>query len=79
MKKLRLFTNTVFHSIFWIWNLLFLSVVYLGILPYVGVPLIEATFDGDIPIDFFLSLFGLIAVPTVCTFIGAKYFIKQSH
>ena len=77
MKKLKLLTNTVFHSIFWIWNLLFLAVVYLGILPYVGIPLIEATFDGDIPVDFFLTLFALIAVPTVCTFIGAKYFIKQ--
>ncbi|ELS03538.1 PEP-CTERM family integral membrane protein [Xenococcus sp. PCC 7305] len=77
MKKLRLFTNTVFHSIFWIWNLLFLAVVYLGILPYVGIPLIEATFNGDIPVDFSLTLFALIAVPTVCTFIGAKYFIKK--
>ncbi|MDJ0897787.1 MAG: TIGR02921 family PEP-CTERM protein [Xenococcus sp. MO_188.B8] len=77
MKKLKLLTNTVFNSIFWIWNLLFLAVVYLGILPYVGIPLIEATFDGDIPVDFFLTLFALIAVPTVCTFIGAKYFIKQ--
>ncbi len=77
MKKLRLLTNTVFHSIFWIWNLLFLAVVYLGILPYVGIPLIEATFNGDVPIDFFLSLFALIAVPTVCTVIGAKYFVRQ--
>ena len=77
MKKLRSLTNTVSYSIFWIWNLLFLAIVYLGILPYIGVPLIEATFDGDIPVDFFLTLFALIAVPTVCTFIGAKYFINQ--
>lgn len=77
MKKLRLLTNIVFYSIFWIWNLLFIAIVYLGILPYIGIPLIEATFNGEIPIDFSLSLFALIAVPTVCTFIGAKYFIKH--
>lgn len=77
MKKLRLLTNITFHSIFWIWNLLFLSIVYLGIFPSIGIPLIDATFDGDITIDFFLTLLGLIFVPLVCTFIGAKYFIKQ--
>ena len=77
MKKLRLLTNISFHSIFWIWNLLFLSIVYLGILPYIGLPLIDATFEGNIPLDFFLTFLALIFVSLVCTFIGAKYFIKQ--
>lgn len=59
------------HAIFWIWNLTFLTIVYLGILPIVGIPLIEATFTGLIPVEFFLTLVGLIAVPTACTVVGA--------
>ncbi len=55
------------HAIFWIWNFTFLTVVYIGILPVVGLPLIEATFTGLIPVEFFLTLVGLIAVPTACT------------
>ncbi|MBW4511119.1 MAG: TIGR02921 family PEP-CTERM protein [Scytonematopsis contorta HA4267-MV1] len=63
--------KTTLQAIFWIWNLVFLVVVYFGILPVVGLPLIQATFRGDVPIDFFLSLVGLIAVPTICTILGA--------
>lgn len=60
----------LFQSIFWLWNLTFLVVVYLGILPIVGIPLIAATFSGQVPLDFCLSLVALIAIPTASTIIG---------
>ncbi len=77
MKNLKLALNIIFQSIFWLWNLTFLSIVYLGILPYVGIPLVQATIDGIIPLEFALTLTALVAVPTLCTIIGARYFIKQ--
>lgn len=73
MNKLKTFSKIFFHSTFWGWNLIFLAVVYVGLLPYVGIPLVTATFDGDVPLDFFVTFITLIAVPTFCTFIGAKY------
>jgi putative PEP-CTERM system integral membrane protein len=74
MKKL---VNGISQAIFWIWNLIFLSVVYLGILPFIGVILIIATFEGQVPIEFFISLSTLIAVPLICTIVGARKFINQ--
>ena len=77
LKALKTTINISFHAIFWFWNLTFLTIVYLGILPFVGGPLILATFDGDVPLGFFITLVILIAVPTVCTFVGARYFIMK--
>lgn len=67
----------IFHAIFWLWNLTFLLVVYTGILPVIAPPLITATFAGQIPIEFCFTFVGIIAVPTVCTLIGALRFSKQ--
>lgn len=69
--------HNTFHIIFWLWNLTFLAIVYAGILPFIGAPLIEATFAGIIPVEFFLTLVALIAVPTICTVIGAWRLSKR--
>ena len=75
MKTKQIF-DAIFQSIFWLWNLTFLSIVYLGILPVIAGSLIMATIDGIIPLEFALTMAATIAVPTVCTFIGARL-IKQ--
>lgn len=75
--KIKQVFNRSFKAIFWFWNVTFLSIVYLGILPVIGVPLIIATIDGIIPLEFSLTIAALIAVPTVCTIIGSRCFIKQ--
>ena len=69
--------HVIFHSIFWLWNLTFLLVVYTGILPVIAPALITATFASLIPVEFFLTLVVLIAVPTVCTIVGLLRFRKQ--
>ncbi|NET07335.1 MAG: TIGR02921 family PEP-CTERM protein [Symploca sp. SIO2B6] len=74
MKKL---INISFHAIFWLWNLTFLAIVYAGMLPLIGFVLILATLDGEIPVEFSLTFLALIAVPTVCTVIGARRLRKQ--
>ena len=76
MKTKPVFDRT-FQAIFWLWNLTFLSIVYLGILPLLVGPLIIATIDGIIPLEFSLTLIALIVVPTACTLIGAKHFRNQ--
>ncbi|AFZ06622.1 PEP-CTERM family integral membrane protein [Oscillatoria nigro-viridis PCC 7112] len=75
--KIKQVFDGIFQTIFWLWNLTFLSIVYLGILPIIGVPLIRATIDGTIPLEFSLTVAATIAVPTVCTVIGARHFSKQ--
>ena len=73
MKNLTLLRNLLYRLIFWGWNLIFLAVVYCGILPFIGIWLVIATFEGTIPVDFGLTLLALIAVPTACTVYGLKY------
>ena len=75
--KIKQVLDGIFQTIFWVWNLTFLSIVYLGILPVIGVPLVMATIDGIIPLEFSLTMAATIAVPTVCTVIGATRFSKQ--
>lgn len=70
--------HDLFKLIFWLWNLVFLGVVYLGILPWIGIPLILATISGQIELEFSLTLFGLIAVPTFSTLLGLWKFRKNS-
>ena len=77
MKNIEQLGNTFFYLIFWGWNLIFLTVVYCGILPFVGIALIIATFEGTIPVDFCLTFLALIAVPTVCTIYGLRYLRNQ--
>ncbi|BCL38280.1 TIGR02921 family PEP-CTERM protein [Nostoc sp. MS1] len=74
---MKLFWNICFYGIFWLWNLTFLSFVYLLILPLVGVPLFLATLRGDIPAEFSLTLVALIAIPTIASIIGGWRFLKQ--
>lgn len=76
-KSLKQILDVSFHSIFWLWNLTFITVVYIGLLPIIGIPLIRETVDGAIPVDFFVTFVALIAVPTVCTVIGAWPLRKQ--
>jgi putative PEP-CTERM system integral membrane protein len=55
------------HTIFWAWNALFLLVVYLGILPFAGIPLLDGMLTGEVPLAFALPLVGLWAIPVLCT------------
>ncbi len=58
------------HIIFWLWNLLFLSVVYLGFMPFIGGPLVESLITGEVPLPFVWPLLGFLLVPPACTIFG---------
>ncbi len=64
----------VANGIFWGWNLSFLAIVYLGILPFVGIALFAAGLTGEIPWGFQLTMVALIVIPIVATVIGAQRF-----
>ena len=74
---MKRFFHGIFQAIFWLWNLTFLLVVYAGIMPAIAPILVTATFAGEIPLEFLLTIVGIIAVPTICTFIGLLRFSKQ--
>jgi putative PEP-CTERM system integral membrane protein len=78
MNKLKRFLNLSNSTIFWTWNLIFILTVYLGIMPYIGIPLVLATFNGDIALDFCITFFILITIPVLFTFIGLQY-LKGQH
>src|SRR4028119_758901 len=67
----------ILKTFFWSWNVTFLLIAYLAILPVIGVILIRITIDGIIPLEYSLTMAATIAVPTVCTVIGARRFRKQ--
>ncbi|MGL5942349.1 MAG: TIGR02921 family PEP-CTERM protein [Waterburya sp.] len=77
MTKLKKLLKFLAHSTFWGWNLIFITVFYCGILPFIGIPLILATFDGNIPFDFIIAFLTLIIVPVATTYIGFRYLKKQ--
>ncbi|MGD1857889.1 MAG: TIGR02921 family PEP-CTERM protein [Leptolyngbyaceae cyanobacterium] len=65
------------HSIFWIWNLAFIGVVYLWILPTTGLPILNAARSGDIPPAFVASILGMLVVPLLSTIVGGKWLRKH--
>ena len=75
--KIKTFLHLTFYSIFWVWNVAFLGLVYFWILPTIGESLIEATFSGLIPNQFLITLIGIVAIPTICTIFGGWFFRKQ--
>ncbi|NEQ38649.1 MAG: TIGR02921 family PEP-CTERM protein [Okeania sp. SIO3I5] len=74
---MKTFLHLTFYSIFWVWNVAFLGLVYFWILPTIGDSLIEATFSGLIPYHFCISFIGIVAIPTICTIFGGWLFRKQ--
>jgi hypothetical protein len=77
--KMKPMFDVIFHSVFWIWNLTFLLVVYVGILPLIGGVLIRATLAGEIPSEFLVTFVALIAVPTICTVVGWMRFENNPY
>ena len=77
MMKIKTFLNLTFYSIFWVWNVAFLGIVYFWILPSIGESLIEATFSDLIPGQFLITFIGIVAIPTICTIIGGWRFRQE--
>lgn len=57
----------LFRIIFWVSNLCFLLIAYLGVLPYLGSSFFPDLLAGNLPFDILLPFLGLIGTPTVST------------
>lgn len=58
------------HLIFWVWNLVFIALMYLWLLPQIGFELVRATRMGEVEPTFVVSFIALMVVPLVCTLLG---------
>ncbi len=67
MKK---FVHASYSSIFWLWNLLFLLVIYVGILPNLAPFMIRDALAGEVPLTFMVTFAGLVAAPTLAALVG---------
>lgn len=65
------------HLIFWLWNGTFLSLIGFGFIPYLLVPMYKEAREGTLPLSFFFTVLGVIAVPIAATAIGAIFFRKR--
>lgn len=68
MKKSSIWEE-LFPIIFWTFNLTLLLVAYLGVLPMLPAIVADA-FAGQLPLDLFLPLIGLVGVPTTSALIS---------
>jgi putative PEP-CTERM system integral membrane protein len=64
--------SILFAIFFWMFNASLLLIVYIGILPFLGIALLSDAANGQVPLNFLVPFFGLVGVPTVCTIAGAK-------
>jgi putative PEP-CTERM system integral membrane protein len=64
------FIHVISHLIFWVWNLTFIGLIYIWLLPQTGFALFHATRDGTIDPTFTASLLALLLIPPICTMLG---------
>ena len=65
-------STRLFNIFFWIFNASLLLVIYVGVLPFLGIALISDVAIGQVPLNFAIPFFGLVGVPTACTIAGFK-------
>jgi putative PEP-CTERM system integral membrane protein len=64
--------SLLFSIFFWMFNASLLLVVYVGLLPFLGIGLIGDAANGQVPFNFLVPFLGLVGVPTACTIVGFK-------
>ncbi|MBD2022457.1 TIGR02921 family PEP-CTERM protein, partial [Leptolyngbya sp. FACHB-36] len=69
--------NTLFAIFFWTFNTTLLLIVYLGVLPFSGLGLLVDAATGRVPLNFLLTFFGLVGVPTTCVIAGWRTQVRQ--
>ncbi|WP_204104870.1 MULTISPECIES: TIGR02921 family PEP-CTERM protein [Spirulina sp. CCY15215] len=79
LNRLKRYFSFFPYAIFGIWNIAFILVIYVGILPNIGISLMQAVAAGEIHWQFLVTFLGFIAVITNCTFLGGWYFFKRPY
>ncbi|HEY9655483.1 MAG TPA: TIGR02921 family PEP-CTERM protein, partial [Crinalium sp.] len=69
--------KNLFTAFFWIFNLTLLAIVYLGVVPFLGLALLSDAATGQVPVNFLVTFVGLVGVPTTCTIAGFRTNVRQ--
>ncbi|UBF25497.1 TIGR02921 family PEP-CTERM protein [Kovacikia minuta CCNUW1] len=69
--------NKLFAVFFWIFNATLLLIVYLGVLPFVGLALLNDAATGQVPLNFLVTFVGLVGVPITCSIAGFRTTVRQ--
>jgi hypothetical protein len=64
--------KSLFKLLFWISNITFLLILFVGFLPSIGMAIARDSIGGTVPIDLMIPLVGLIGVPLATTIAGSK-------
>ena len=64
--------KSLFNLLFWISNITFLLILWVGFLPNIGMAIARDSIGGSVPIDLMIPLIGLIGVPLATTIAGGK-------
>lgn len=64
--------RTLFAIFFWVFNLSLLLVVLVGLVPFIGVAIVNDALRGEVPISILVPVVGLIGVPTTSTVMGIQ-------
>jgi putative PEP-CTERM system integral membrane protein len=67
------------YTTFWGWNLTFLLLTIFGIMPWVGLAVTTAVLSGELSLDFLISMWLLVLVPTISVWIARKRFRGQPN
>ncbi len=71
--------NITCLSLFWIWNIVFLIVIFFGAIPEFSRSLIEGFLRGNVPPVFIINFTFLIATPIASIIIALSIFRKQTE
>jgi hypothetical protein len=67
----------LFTAFFWLFNLTLLAIVYLGVLPFFGLALLNDATTGQVPLNFLVTFVGLVGVPTIGSIVGFRIQLRQ--
>lgn len=70
-------TRIASYTTFWGWNITFLVLALFGVMPWLGLAVTTAVLNGEMPLDFLISLWLLILVPAISVWLVLKKFRGQ--
>jgi putative PEP-CTERM system integral membrane protein len=74
----RKVSTTLFNIFFWMFNASLLLIIYIGLLPFIGLAFLSDTAAGQIPLNLLVPFIGLVGVPTTCTIAGFRPKLKRA-
>jgi putative PEP-CTERM system integral membrane protein len=72
MQSSNNYSRTALAFFFRIFNGILLVIVFFGVVPFLGFPFFRDAIAGQVPLNFVVTFFGLVSVPTTCSILAIK-------